>query len=156
MDLFPYVVDDVEWARENGYGRTRRQELGKTAAPSEKYFRALPEDRRRAWLTTFHGDRAAALEAELPIGGTVGHSANGCAAQAWQELYGDKGRWFKASRVIQTLGNMRIGQTQADPAYRGRAETLVGVHEPNGILRRHSARPPQTAPRPAGSRRGEQ
>ncbi|GAA3311250.1 hypothetical protein GCM10020219_018560 [Nonomuraea dietziae] len=118
MDLFPYVVDDVEWARENGYGRTRRQELGKTAAPSEKYFRALPEDRRRAWLTTFHGDRAAALEAELPIGGTVGHSANGCAAQAWQELYGDKGRWFKASRVIQTLGNMRIGQTQADPAYR--------------------------------------
>ncbi|GAA3468734.1 hypothetical protein GCM10018965_032870 [Nonomuraea roseola] len=118
MELFPYVVDDVEWARENGYGRARREELGRAAAPSENYFRGLPEDRRQAWLTAFHGDRAAALEAELPIGGVVGHSANGCAAQAWQELYGDKGRWFRASRVIQTLDNMRIGQTQADPAYR--------------------------------------
>ncbi|AQZ62471.1 hypothetical protein BKM31_14270 [[Actinomadura] parvosata subsp. kistnae] len=117
MDRFPYVVDDEEWARENGYGRAARKELERAAAPSRDYFHGLPEERRRAWLTAYHGDRAAVIEAELPVGGTVGHSANGCVAQAWQELYGDKARWFRASRVTRTLIQMRVGRTQAAPAY---------------------------------------
>ncbi|MER6578687.1 hypothetical protein [Nonomuraea sp. NPDC001023] len=117
MDRFPFVVDDEEWARNNGYGRAARKELEKAAVPAQNYFRGLPEGKRRAWLTAYHGDRSAVLEAALPVGGTVGHSAGGCVAQAWQELYGDKARWFRASRVTQTLVQMRIGRTQADPAY---------------------------------------
>ncbi|MDF5751250.1 hypothetical protein [Spongiactinospora sp. TRM90649] len=122
MESFPYVVDDVKWAQRNGYGRAERQALDKAAGSSTRYYRTFSGAQRQTWLIAYHGDRSSPLTARLPTGGTIGHSGNGCAAQAWQELYGDKRQWFRAARITQTLDNLRVTQTQGDPEYRAALE----------------------------------
>jgi hypothetical protein len=116
-ELFPYVVDDLEWARANGYDRASRDQIEQDASSAARYYGGLPKDRQRAWLAAYHGARAAGLEARLPFGGTVGHSDDGCAARAWQELYGDMRQWFRVERITDALGEMRVRQTLQDARY---------------------------------------
>ncbi|MEV7010923.1 hypothetical protein [Streptosporangium sp. NPDC051022] len=117
MERFPYVVDDLEWAQANGYGRAARRKAEQSTTAAANYYRGLPPARQRAWLIAFHGERGPGLEAQMPTGGKVGHSDKGCAAQAWQELYGDMRQWYRVSRVTQTLDSMRVAQTQQNPRY---------------------------------------
>jgi hypothetical protein len=116
-ERFPYVVDDLQWAQANGYGRAERQELERQASSATRYYRSLPQDRQQAWLAAYHGDRPSGLEAPLPFAGKVRHSEKGCAAQAWQELYGDMRQWFRVSRFTEAVGEMRVGQTLQDARY---------------------------------------
>ncbi|WP_127500442.1 hypothetical protein [Actinoplanes solisilvae] len=117
VERFPYVVDDLEWARANGYGRAERRQLEQEASSTASYYGGLPKEQQKAWLAAYHGDRASGLKADLPFGGTVGHSDQGCAARAWQDLYGDMREWFRVSRITDALGQMRVGQTSRDERY---------------------------------------
>lgn len=116
---FPYVVDDVDWARRHGFGsdiaaaaETRRRE-----DPNQRYFQNLPPDRRSAALVALNGARPEGLEARLPSGGVVRRSADGCRSDAEHRLYGDLPAWYRARRVVANLSVVRSGLVRDDPAF---------------------------------------
>lgn len=116
---FPYVVDDVDWARRHGFGggivaaaQARRRD-----DPNQRYFEDLPPARRAAALVALNGARPEGLEARLPSGGVVRRSAESCRSEAERELYGDLPAWYRAHRVVANLSIVRSGRVLADPAY---------------------------------------
>ncbi|MFG2333630.1 hypothetical protein ACGFMM_28975 [Streptomyces sp. NPDC048604] len=117
---FPYVVDDVGWARAHGFGRDeeRRLAAAKAADPNERYFRTLPPARQRAALAALNGPRPVGLRARMPGGGTVAASDEGCTAQAQRRLYGDLPAWFEARLTAANLTPLYVPRVRADPAYR--------------------------------------
>lgn len=117
---FPYVVDDVAWARKHGYGselERRAREL-RSSAPNQRYLRELPSQRRNAALAALHGQRRTDLSVELPSGAKVGRSSEGCTAEAETALYGDLAAWFRAEAITQTLSGMRYTQVTTDPDFK--------------------------------------
>ncbi|MED7947722.1 hypothetical protein [Streptomyces sp. BE303] len=117
---FPYVVDDVDWARTNGYGRAveRRLDEEDAVAPRTAYYRSLPPDRAQALGVALNGPSPTGLEVANPVGGRLTHSDQGCAVGAWQRLYGDARAWFGSSEVVNNLFGIRAGRVTQDPAYR--------------------------------------
>lgn len=116
---FPYVVDDVAWARRHGYGSDleRQARALRNADPNRRYAQSLGAERRAAALDALHGRRRNALTVRLPSGAEVGRSDEGCTAEAERELYGDLTAWFRAEAVTQALSGLRRSQVTADPAY---------------------------------------
>jgi hypothetical protein len=117
---FPYVVDDLGWARRYGYGgvlqprieRLRRED------PNRVYLRGLPEERRRAAVAALNGTRdGKGLRAELPGGVVMGHSSRGCQVTAWRELYEDVRGWYTASTLVNNFGGLRRQRVAAEPEY---------------------------------------
>ncbi|MEU4775397.1 hypothetical protein [Micromonospora sp. NPDC023644] len=117
--VFPYVVDDVEWARAHGFGTDLIEAANarRLADPNQRYFAALPRDRRAAALVALNGARPEGLEARLPSGGVIRHSAEGCTAQAWHRLYGNLAAWYRSSKVVAQLASLRERRVLADPAW---------------------------------------
>jgi hypothetical protein len=116
---FPYVVDDVDWARRHGFGSdlaAAAQALRRND-PNQRYFDGLPPDRRAAALVALNGARPEGLEARLPSGGVVRRSAEGCRSEAERRLYGDLQAWYRARRVVANLSVVRSGLVLADPAF---------------------------------------
>jgi hypothetical protein len=104
-ELFPYVVDDEQWAASHGYGRDileRREELA-ADNPNQRYFRSLSAPRRSAAVMALNGREPVGLEAEVPGMGTVRHSDQGCEAQAQRTLYTDLPRWYQVRKVTEAL-----------------------------------------------------
>ncbi|MGK5499721.1 hypothetical protein [Streptomyces sp. URMC 125] len=118
---FPYVVDDPAWAQRYGYGSSLEERAGHLRAedPNRVYLRGLPEERRQAAITALNGSRSdpGQLRAVLPGGAVVGHSATGCRAESWRELYGDLSGWFEARNVVANLGAPRHRRVTAEPEY---------------------------------------
>jgi hypothetical protein len=119
--VFPYVVDDVDWARKHGYGRDLEAavdaDVGTT--PNERYFKELPADRRAAALAALNGnppadDAGTQLTAQLPSGGTVHRSARSCTSTAQRTLYADLSRWFEVTRVTEDLVSLRQAMVHQD------------------------------------------
>ncbi|MGW7056299.1 hypothetical protein [Streptomyces sp. NPDC054887] len=121
---FPYVVDDPGWARRYGYGSTLNARIDRLRAedPNQVYLRGLPEERRRAAITALNGTRTGGrqLTSRFPGGMVMGHSATGCRAQAWRQLYGDLPGWYAASTLVTNLKAHRYERVLAEPEY-GRA-----------------------------------
>ncbi|MEJ3748260.1 hypothetical protein WEI85_33865 [Actinomycetes bacterium KLBMP 9797] len=117
--MFPYVVDDVDWARRHGFGGdiAAAAEARRRDDPNQRYFEGLPPDRRSAALVALNGARPEGLEARLPSGGVVRRSAEGCRSEAERRLYGDLPAWYRAHRVVANLSIVRSGRVLADPAY---------------------------------------
>ncbi|WP_406861878.1 hypothetical protein ABZO31_15940 [Streptomyces sp. HUAS MG47] len=117
---FPYVGDDVGWARAHGFGRDeeRRLAAAKAADPNERWFRSLPPARKRAALAALNGPRPVGLRARMPGGGTVAASDEGCTARAQRHLYGDLPAWFEARLTAANLTPLYVPRVRADPAYR--------------------------------------
>jgi hypothetical protein len=117
---FPYAVDDPAWAGKHGYGtdlyRKRQQEVLRN--PNQRYYRSLPADRAPAALSALNGSRPQGLSARLPNGIRVSHSDQGCVADAERTLYKDLPAWFRATRVTDSLGGMRVGLVLDDQRYR--------------------------------------
>ncbi|WP_418957929.1 hypothetical protein [Streptomyces tritici] len=117
---FPYVVDDVAWARAHGFGRDqeRRIAAAKAADPNERWFRRLSPARQRAALAALNGPRPVGLRARMPGGGMVAASDEGCTAWAQRRLYGDLPAWFEARLTAANLTPLYVPRVRAHPAYR--------------------------------------
>ncbi len=116
---FPYVVDDVEWARKHGYGSDIQQQLDALRAedPNQRYFRSLPADRRSAAAAAANGSRPGGLTAKDPDGLTVTHSDQGCRTEVFRELYGDPQTWFQTSTTVNGLKSVRMKRVMADSEF---------------------------------------
>ncbi|MFF3962163.1 hypothetical protein ACFYZI_11395 [Streptomyces griseorubiginosus] len=117
---FPYVVDDPAWAARHGYGtdlyRARQEEARRD--PNQRYFRSMPADRAPALVSALNGPQPTGLSARLPNGIRVTHSDRGCEAEAERTLYGDLPAWFRATRITDSLGGMRVGLVLNDKRYK--------------------------------------
>lgn len=112
-----YVLDDVAWAREHGYGlelEGRGAEI-QQSDPNHAYVNELPEAERIRWSTALDGDPSGGmLTAELPAGGSVQTPRDSCFAQAKDELYGDFAAWFQAEKVATNLVGLYAPDILAD------------------------------------------
>jgi hypothetical protein len=116
---FPYVVDDVKWAKLHGYGRDiqEKQERSAKRDPNQRYFWSLSSGRRTAATRAMNGPSPEGMSVRLPNGILVSRSKEGCDTESDAKLYGDAYAWFRASRVMESLAGFRIGQVTSDPRY---------------------------------------
>ncbi|MET8386233.1 hypothetical protein ABZV14_24850 [Streptosporangium canum] len=106
---FPYVVDDVRWAGDHGYGSElqKRRDQVRSSDPNRRYFERLSPQEQELAVDALHGRRSARrLEVTAPNGMTVARFADGCTARAQEELYGDLRAWFRAGTITDALGDM--------------------------------------------------
>ncbi|MEU4642959.1 hypothetical protein [Micromonospora sp. NPDC023814] len=117
LRAFPYVVDDVAWARAHGFGTdlVAATDERRRADPNQRYFAALPAERRVAALAALNGARPEGLEARVPSGGVVRRSADGCTSEAQRQLYGDLPAWYRSSKVVADLSYLRQRRVLAEP-----------------------------------------
>lgn len=116
---FPYVVDDVGWARRHGFGSDLVQAVDarRRADPNQRYVSGLSPQRRQAFLAALNGARPEGLEARLPSGGVMRRSAEGCTSAAQRQLYGGLTEWYRSSKVVADLTYLRQQRVLADPAW---------------------------------------
>ncbi|MBW1601410.1 hypothetical protein JJV70_04670 [Streptomyces sp. JJ66] len=116
---FPYVVDDIAWAREHGYGgaEERRLERVREADPNQRRLRSLPADRQEAARATLIGASPVGLSAKAPTGTTITASDQGCVASAQRALYGDLAAWFRVKVITMNLRPLRETQVREDARY---------------------------------------
>ncbi|WP_344847827.1 hypothetical protein [Kribbella ginsengisoli] len=110
---FPYVVDDVAWARANGYGAGP---VAPAVDPAGRYFAGLSREQQDAWRLALVGS-GRQLSVELGPGRRLSASSTGCIASARRTLYGDLARWFKARRLTDNLGLLVQDRVRRDPRY---------------------------------------
>lgn len=124
---FPYVVDDVAWARANGYGAAP---VAPPVDPAGQYFARLSKDQQDAWRTALVGS-GKQLSIELEPGRRLSASDKGCIASARRTLYGDLPRWFKARRLTDNLGFLVQDRVRRDGRY------LAAMADWAGCVKRH-------------------
>ncbi|WP_435055129.1 hypothetical protein [Micromonospora aurantiaca (nom. illeg.)] len=118
---FPYVLDDVSYARRHGYGTALERRLQETMAadPNARYVRDLPPERGAAAVRAVNGDPGEpdALRATLPAGGVLRRSSHSCTSEAERQLYRDLPGWYRVTRITDNLAGLRVGRVLADPRY---------------------------------------
>ncbi|MET8066277.1 hypothetical protein, partial [Micromonospora sp. NPDC005313] len=118
---FPYVLDDVPYARRHGYGGALERRLQETIAadPNARYVRELPPERGAAAVRAVNGDPGEpdALRATLPAGGVLRRSSHSCTSEAERQLYRDLPGWYRVTRITDNLAGLRAGRVLADPRY---------------------------------------
>lgn len=121
LRTFPYLVDDVAWARKHGFGSdvVEAMSVRRLADPNQRYVDGLSPERREAALATLNGARPEGLEARLPSGGVMRRSAEGCTSEAQRRLYGDLAGWYRSSKVVADLTYLRQRRVLADAAWTG-------------------------------------
>lgn len=132
---FPYVVDDLAWARKHGYGTVlaRRYDQAMTDDPNERYFRSLSPERqtqaglaRNGDVTT--GDLLVQVDG-LPASRS---SSKGCVADAQRVLYRDLPTWIRARTVSDALNSLRPAAVVADPRYKAAVGRWSGCMREQG------------------------
>jgi hypothetical protein len=116
---FPYVIDDMTWARRHGYGvdlERRIDALGR-ANPNQRYFAGLSPSRRDAALRAIDGARPEGLKATLPSGIVVQRSDRSCTSEAQRRLYWDLAGWYRVTKVTENLFGLRAGWVIEDPTF---------------------------------------
>ncbi|MEV0677767.1 hypothetical protein AB0I60_14705 [Actinosynnema sp. NPDC050436] len=121
---FPYVIDDVAWARAHGYGGDIQRQLSsvKENEPNRRYFDGLSTARKSAYLNAANGQRAEGITATSPEGTVYTRSDRSCTSKAEEALYGDAQAWFQARVTTDALVLMRHDEVKADPRF---AEAVV-------------------------------
>jgi hypothetical protein len=122
--LFPYVIDNVVWARQHGFGSDLERQAAAAAKsdPNGDYFNGLSAARKQQATEALNGPPATRggpdrVSVALPTGITVSRSEHGCTSEAEQELYGDLGRWFTANKIVSSLVTIRRSMVQQDPKF---------------------------------------
>jgi hypothetical protein len=118
--FFPYVIDNVRWARHHGYGADieRQVALQRHSDRNARYFASLPPRRRTAALAALNGPRPQGLEVTLPGGQAVASKSDrSCTSDAERALYGDLEAWFRASTLTANLSVLWRSLVVADPAF---------------------------------------
>jgi hypothetical protein len=105
---FPYGIPDVSWARRHGFGdadRREAREQSRARQPrSARSSGTSSAAAQRALNEAVHGPgNARQVSVVLSNGITVSASAEGCNAWAQRYLYGDLGRWFRASVITSNI-----------------------------------------------------
>jgi len=129
---FRYVLDDVGWARQHGYGSDLLARLRARKDPNQEYFRGLTRVRQAAALVALNGPSPRGLSARLPDGSTMTRSDTGCTTEAQRRLYRDAGTWFQASMVATSLPSTRFARVTADPQYRHAVRIWSGCMRARG------------------------
>lgn len=111
---FPYVIDDVAWAREHGYDVA--EEGRPVPNPNTAPFEKLSAARQQAWQKMLVGE-GAQVSATLPDGPRYSISGEGCISDARRALFGDLARWYQASKLTEHLPNLVQREVRADPRY---------------------------------------
>lgn len=111
---FPYVIDDVAWARKHGYGVV--EEGRPTANPNTAQFEKLSAARKQAWQKMLVGE-GARVSVTLPDGPRYSISGEGCIADARRALFGDLARWYRASKLTEDLPTLVQRAVRDDPRY---------------------------------------
>ncbi|OKK01922.1 hypothetical protein AMK34_07545 [Amycolatopsis sp. CB00013] len=116
---FPYVVDDLSWAREHGFGNDVRDEVRQRAEndPNKRYFGSLSAADKAKALAAVNGERPVGLIATSPAGVEITRSDHGCTAQLEKKLYGELQTWFRAKTVTDGLHVPRRQLVSADPRF---------------------------------------
>jgi hypothetical protein len=116
---FPYVIDDVSWARAHGYGTDieRKAARIRQTGVNQRYFRSLPAARRAQALRAANGVSPQGISARTPDGMVLQRSADGCRSQAERSLYGDLRTWFQATVTMESVEQMRRPRVLADPRF---------------------------------------
>ncbi len=112
---FTYVLDDVAWARQHGYGIVPDSDVAVTGT-NERYFASLSPDRRVQAVAAFSGSHGE-VTVSVPGGGVVGSATDGCTALAQQRLYGDFPTWFHAKIITANLELLYVPRVRSDPAF---------------------------------------
>lgn len=130
---FPYVVDDVAWARKYGYGNVPR---GRDAEERDANFANLEKltpDQQEAWHRTLMGS-GRQLTVEIPDRGRLSAPDNGCVAEARRTLYRDLAGWYQVRRIVDHLDIYVSDQVIEDSHYR------TGLAAWSRCMRRHGYR----------------
>jgi hypothetical protein len=114
---FRYVLDDVGWAREHGYGTLLGRPGDWDQDANSGNLEKLDPERQRAWQRTLMGS-GRQLVVDLPGLGRLSAPDNGCTAEARRTLYGDLAGWYRARRIVDQFGSYLAGQVVAAPQYR--------------------------------------
>ena len=114
--LFPFGIDELGWARANGFGREILDEM----TASQKYVARLSTSDRNRYFLDLNGPGpiGPGVTASLPTGEVIGHSTSGCIASADRELYGNYRSWFKVSSQYQDLNNLVVNRVLQSNSYR--------------------------------------
>ncbi|OJF14650.1 hypothetical protein BG844_08385 [Couchioplanes caeruleus subsp. caeruleus] len=121
---FPYVLDDVAWARAHGYGSDVREEIrrARESDANRRYTLTLTPERRQAATEALNGDLrpgrdAGVVSVRLPNGMVVRRSEHGCQAEAERALYGDLTRWTRVRGVVSVLKDAVRQRVLGDARY---------------------------------------
>jgi hypothetical protein len=158
---FPYVIDDLAWAKTYGFGReiTARLDREAEAGTDARYIRSLSRAQLDAYGQALTRNRLTGLSATNPLGGTVTHSDAGCETQAWQQIYGSAEQWFQLSTVATNVDSIRESMVRGDKKFgvavrawsecmrnNGIAATDPGTLQDNQLARTDAAAQPQDIP----------
>ncbi|MFE9820975.1 hypothetical protein ACFYSH_02180 [Streptomyces sp. NPDC005791] len=115
-----YVLTDVAWAKEHGYGsrlRKKAQDARRTDR-NHAYADGLPAAERVRYATALEGSPSrGTLTAGLPGGGTVRMPRESCLTEAAERLYGDVETWFRAEKTAMNLTPLYVPALVADQRF---------------------------------------
>ncbi|MFL9657162.1 hypothetical protein ACJ7VE_26025 [Streptomyces sp. PB17] len=111
-----YVVDDIAWARQYGYGRSFDNAAQKANRdhPDITYVKALSKKERVRYSRALNGTFTDPITTELPSGGSVRTPRGGCYAEAREQLYGDYATWFHAKKTVTSLTPLYVPRILKD------------------------------------------
>lgn len=115
-----YLLSDVEWAREHGYGseQSDRMEEIQREDPNHAYANGLAGAEQRRYSVALNGSTTGSmLTAELPGGGGIQASPRGCLAESKDRLYGDFETWFQVEKVALHLGELYVPDLLEDQRF---------------------------------------
>lgn len=115
-----YVLDDVDWAREYGYGSRldAKDAAARAANPNLAYRKTLSTQRRQAYDKALDGGLdVPVISVKIPGGGTVSKQMGGCVAESEKKLYGDPREWFRAEKTSGHLRSLYVPKVLADQRF---------------------------------------
>ncbi|MFI6296263.1 hypothetical protein ACIBEJ_32035 [Nonomuraea sp. NPDC050790] len=114
------VLDDIAWARRNGYGGRIQQKVlaARPHDPNRLYRDSLDPARRERYDLALGGGRdTKVLSARLPGGGTINNALGGCRGTAKDRLYGDRATWFRLDKIASNLQPLYLPELTKDPRF---------------------------------------
>ncbi len=117
-----YGSDDVERARQEGYGPARRPspraaEDPVRDHPNTRLVQSMSPARQRAYTVALFGEPNDMVAVGLPDGGRLSVSVAGCVAEARTSLYGDVRRYLRLQFLVENVGGEVVRRVLKDPRY---------------------------------------
>jgi hypothetical protein len=119
-----YGSDDVERARQEGYGLARQPGLGAAGTgapvqdhPNTRLVQSMSPARQRAYAVALFGEARDMVTLHLPDGVQLSVSVAGCVAEARRALYGNVQRYLRLEYMVQNAGGEVVRRVLKDSRY---------------------------------------